>query len=195
MRRRARRLPKRTEFDEVKTIRDKAVAMQLYAKLAKDASLIEQATEIRVRAEIRAGELLRGMKARKEATRRAAIATTVCKVAAATSMPPKLSDLGISKSQSSRWQKLAAMPEDEQEWKIDAIKRKAVEAADPPERKAKASKPRSPVSPIDRCMMRVRSLLLWAVRDLPKDQWPKLLAELHEEVADIEQIVAEKMES
>jgi hypothetical protein len=35
---------------------------------------------------------------------------------------PKLFDLGITKDQSSRWQKLAAMPEKEFEEKVTGIK-------------------------------------------------------------------------
>jgi hypothetical protein len=59
-----------------------------------------------MRAEIRAGELLAQMDERNE---RAKWAATI---------GPKLSDLGINKSQSSRWQKLASLPKEDQEAKI-----------------------------------------------------------------------------
>jgi N6-adenosine-specific RNA methylase IME4 len=73
--------------------------VQAYAKQAKDSTLIQHATEIRMRAERRAGELLIEMAKRGERAIRKNM-----KSQAATS---KLSDLGVTKSESSRWQALA----------------------------------------------------------------------------------------
>lgn len=114
--------------DDVKKIRNMAVAAQAYAKQAKDAVLIEHATDIRMRAEIRAGELLMTMAERKERDN-----GHYRKLGSrpATQGLPKLADLGISKTQSSRWQKLAALSETEREKRIDLVKRKAEAALGP----------------------------------------------------------------
>jgi hypothetical protein len=116
--------------DEVKTIRDKALAMQAYAKQAKDHELIGYATEIRMRAEIRAGELLAEMKRRGERAKAGDAGGGTDGRGARPSVSPKLSDLGVTKTQSSRWQQMAAMPKEEQEQLIEAAKAGASAAID-----------------------------------------------------------------
>jgi Transcriptional activator, adenine-specific DNA methyltransferase len=103
--------------DEVKNIRDKAVAVQAYARQAKDATLITQATEIRMRAERRAGKLLIEMAEKGERAVRKNM-----KSQPATS---KLADLGINKTQSSRWQALAALDQDRFEAKVEGASKRA----------------------------------------------------------------------
>lgn len=88
--------------DEVKDIRDKALAIETYARQARNTEAEQKACEIRLRAERRAGQMLGEMDKAKGA------AATPSQRASA-SKP--LADLGISYTQSSRWQKLAAIPE------------------------------------------------------------------------------------
>lgn len=97
--------------DEVKSIRDKAEAVRVYAKQAGDFDLQNQAAEIRLLAEHRAGRLLLDMvknpgargegRPGKNGRKRRSSSTTA--------YPPKLTDLGISKDQSSKWQRMAQM--------------------------------------------------------------------------------------
>lgn len=73
--------------------------MAAYARQAKDSELIQMATEIKVRAERRCGELLsatvqHGGDRRSESR----------------SNSPTLNDMGLTKDESSRYQQLAAMP-------------------------------------------------------------------------------------
>lgn len=101
--------------DEVKDIRDKAEAMAAYARQAKDTDMIEWATEIKVRAERRAGEMLRDG---RESGQRASSGGDSKKE----SPPPTLSDIGITKDQSSRWQSLASMSDDHFETAVATAK-------------------------------------------------------------------------
>lgn len=104
--------------DEVKNIRDKAQAMAAYAKQAKDTELVQWATEIKVRAERKAGQMLAEMPKNKGAATRSHDATASEKT---------LAEIGISKTQSSRWQKLALATDDQFEQAVAAAKEVAGE--------------------------------------------------------------------
>src|ERR1035437_4327793 len=98
--------------DEVKSIRDKAEAVRVYAKQAGDFELQNQCAEIRLLAEHRAGRLLIEMVKNKGARgegRPRKDGKRVRRSSSTTTYPLKLSDLGISKDQSSKWQRMAQM--------------------------------------------------------------------------------------
>lgn len=104
------------DYDEVKDIRDQAEATAAYARQAKDTELIKRATEIKVRAERKCGEMLAkaekrtggdAMKARSNGT---------------TELPPTLAEMGITKDQSSRYQSLASMSDDHFETAVETAK-------------------------------------------------------------------------
>ena len=103
----ARRLLAETRsVDEVKMIRNLGEAARVYARQARlGLEAQNDAAEIKLRAERRLGELLAALP--KQDGGDAARARSQ----AATEVPPRLDDLGISKSQSSRCQTIAAVPE------------------------------------------------------------------------------------
>src|SRR6266581_1717869 len=93
-------------LDEVKVICDLAEAARAYARQARlGLEAQNDAAEIKLRAERRLGELIATLP--KQDGGDAARARSQ----AATEVPPRLDDLGISKSQSSRCQTIAAVPE------------------------------------------------------------------------------------
>lgn len=99
-------------IDEVRQIRNKAEAVRVYARQAGDFVLQNQAAEIRLRAERRAGQLLLEMEknpGRRGEGRPRKDGTKVRRSNTTTALPPKLDDIGITKDQSSKWQRLALL--------------------------------------------------------------------------------------
>jgi hypothetical protein len=181
-----RALAEAIRIDEVKDIRDKAAAMRIYAMQAKDRGLIDQATEIRLRAERRAGELLRDMADRGERAVRKNM-----KSQPATS---KLSDLNINKSQSSRWQKLAETPDGAFEELVAHAKQRACSAVDraqqpksKPKRKPPAKK--DAADTVATCVREVEMIVRAAISRMDAEE----RAGLFDQVMDsVRAIMAEK---
>jgi len=95
--------------DEVKQIRDKAEAMRLYCKQAKASlEMQNQCAEIKLRAERRAGEML----TETEKNPGGQVEHESYLSHDGRGRIPKLSELGITWNQSSRWQKIGEIPEE-----------------------------------------------------------------------------------
>lgn len=101
--------------DEVLDIKNKHEAMRLYAKQTKNIEMANQCAEIRIRAERRLGQMLKQQK-------EDGLMNTGAKglpgnenslVQSHDETTPKLSDIGISKSMSSRAQAIANVPDQE----------------------------------------------------------------------------------
>lgn len=86
--------------DEVKDLRDKARALELYAQQARNIEAEQRAAQIRIRAERKTGQLLKNSteRQRQGGNRKSKSPGTTLKT---------LDDIGISKDQSSKWQKMA----------------------------------------------------------------------------------------
>lgn len=108
--------------DEVKAIKGKMVALAVYARQVNDHAMEKWAMEIRFRAERGFGQLLRetGKGNERQTIGRPKKMSTHDDII----LPPrKLKDLGISRDQSSDYQKMAAIPEDEFEKRLEYAKR------------------------------------------------------------------------
>lgn len=93
--------------DEVKDLRDKAEAVKAYARKAKlGHSIVIEASTIKVSAERKLGELLRETELAKSSPGN----QHTGKLDSPSDAPPTLEQLGISKSDSSRLQKIANLP-------------------------------------------------------------------------------------
>ena len=109
------------DVPSVKAIRDRSIAIEAYAREARDPELINHAVEVRLKAERKAGDLLRGMAERGE---RARGGGDIRKE----SHPATLSDLGVTKTQSYRWQALAALGEEDFAARLSDAQRAAASA-------------------------------------------------------------------
>lgn len=108
-----RAIAEAAEVDEVKDMRDQAMAIERYAAQALNMDAEIKAREIRLRAERKLGKLL---KKQKENGERATPQATLKRgpvVAPNDHGKKTLSDVGLSKTQSSRFQQLAEIPEEE----------------------------------------------------------------------------------
>ena len=123
--------------DEAKDIRDKAKALEVYAKEALNREAEDLAREIRLRAERRAGELYREAKKNGQVAKQgdnAGAHRGKARMSPSATSFATLSDLGISRDQSSQWQQLADVPQglfDEEVRKPGATAENIINASNP----------------------------------------------------------------
>jgi hypothetical protein len=187
--------------DEVKGIRDIAVAMKVYAQQAKDSTLIDTATDLRFRAERRLGEMIAEQK-RTVGLRSGArdISKRQNLRGSATALRkdvPTLKDAGIDKKLSSHAQKLAAMPAPEFEAKVEQAKSKAVASLDrvvaTAEKKRRTTKEimRKHRGAIDACIIECRASI-WHALNAPDIDRDELFRQLRNQLDEMEQYDVEK---
>jgi hypothetical protein len=111
-------IQKATTVREVKEVKDRAEAIELYAKRAEYGEILAQkCVEIRLRAERKAGELLSESQKHKGGK--------PVTVDDGLEEPPTLEALGLTRNQSSKWQKIATIPESDFEIAVGSAKSEA----------------------------------------------------------------------
>jgi hypothetical protein len=147
---------------EVKELRDKAIAFETYARQARNVEAERQACEIRLRAERRCGQLLQEMEKAKGAPGNQYTGPLDRREGSKT-----LADHGVSYDQSSRWQKLADIPEEEFEQRLRGSDKAIATALIWPEEKR--GRPAKNVENLnindDRAMLsKARAIVRWSRR-------------------------------
>lgn len=174
--------------DEVKDIRDKSEAMAAYARQAQDTELLKWATEIKVRAERRAGQMLAEMpKASGAKGNPGGQGAAVVRSHDGTAQTLTLAEMDISKNESSRWQKLAAVSDEQFESAVAAAKDKAGEVTTAA--MMRAAKPNDEQKPTKQAAQKVEKPAL-----VTEDRAAEILAEneaLRESNAELAKNAAE----
>jgi phage N-6-adenine-methyltransferase len=94
-------------LEDILSIRDQAKALEACLKIVGESlEAANDAAEVKLRAERKAGEMLAAME------KNAGAATPGTRSQDVTALPPSLSDLGIDKMQSSRWQREAKVDDE-----------------------------------------------------------------------------------
>lgn len=99
--------------DEVKELRDQAIAMETYAKQAMDLEAERIAIDIRIRAERRAGDMMRVMQRTDHNHGNQHVAKDQREPLPKSEYAQAKSDSGISDTQAKRWQQLSKIPDEE----------------------------------------------------------------------------------
>jgi hypothetical protein len=106
------------EVDEVKSIRDQAVALEHYARQAKNVEAERKACEIRLRAERKVGQITKkiekskGGRPKKESSGAAPSVSKTRGAAPPVSKKALLKAAGVTVDQAKQWEKLAAVPDE-----------------------------------------------------------------------------------
>jgi N6-adenosine-specific RNA methylase IME4 len=120
-----RALAEAKAVDEVKDIRDQAMAMRLYARQAKNRQLEADAFEIRLRAESRVGEMMAAQELRR-GNPTGANQYASAKEERVSAKPISLTEVGIDKNLANRARKLHSLPHAEFE-RVVSEGREAIE--------------------------------------------------------------------
>jgi len=151
------------EVDEVKEIRDKAVAMEAYFRVAKNPEPERRACEIRLRSERRAGQLLGQMKKAGGGDKGRNQHATWVPPSSGMMEPPTLANMGITNNESSQWQQLALVEDDVFEAALAAPEKPSVNGILQSHRRCTSLKPKAK-------RMNKDALWLWGrLRDFERD--------------------------